>query len=302
MVGYFSNLFSNFINDVEKPFTKAYSKTMDGINGMSSCLQFPIYQSDNTLITIGLDPFAIGVSAKFNHKIGDVVFSGSAGWGYYNNFFANAGITYNSGDWSIGGSIGIGKNYWGWYVNTTYQGWGFGYGRTYYGNAIGPDKLSNKQTVGSFSVIWPNGSFSIQNDFLANNGDKWRTSAWELTIGNFSLGSSIYTNDGENASDGKTKNVPSPLFGPHSKKGRAMGAWSIGQVHFSPLWIGMRIGNTVSRFGYSHKRIQDITQNFVHTKGFMFLPFGYQNYYLDYDYFQSGPYFYSGYYNPYSLW
>lgn len=33
------------------------------------------------------------------------------------------------------------------------------------------------------------------------------------------------------------------------------------------------------------KEVQDATQNFVHTKGFMYLPFEYQNYYLDYVYF-----------------
>ena len=29
---------------------------------------------------------------------------------------------------------------------------------------------------------------------------------------------------------------------------------------------------------------------------------GHANYFMDYDNFQSGPYGYSGYYNPYSLW
>jgi hypothetical protein len=74
--------------------------------------------------------------------------------------------------------------------------------------------------------------------------------------------------------------------------------WVNGQVYFSPLWLGYRDGNTVSRIGYSHWRVQDATQNGVHK----WVPFGRQQYYLGYDGFKAGYYLYSGYYNPFSLY
>ncbi|MCL1942102.1 MAG: hypothetical protein FWF54_00930 [Candidatus Azobacteroides sp.] len=49
----------------------------------------------------------------------------------------------------IGGDIGI---------------WRFGYGRTCYGNAGGPDGKSNAQTVGSITAFWRGGSFSREDE------------------------------------------------------------------------------------------------------------------------------------------
>jgi len=70
-------------------------------------------------------------------------------------------------------------------------------------------------------------------------------------------------------------------------------------VHFAPAWVGYRSkkGNQTTRIGFSHPMVQNLTQNLIHkTK------LGSQNYYLNYDDFRSGGYFYSGYYNPHSLW
>jgi len=66
----------------------------------------------------------------------------------------------------------------------------------------------------------------------------------------------------------------------------------IGQVYSSPLWIGYR----GSRVGYSHWRVQDATQNFVHR----YVPFGRQHYYTRYNDFYRG--WHMGYYNPFSLY
>ena len=76
------------------------------------------------------------------------------------------------------------------------------------------------------------------------------------------------------------------------------GAWNNGQVYSSPLWVGYRIGNTISRIGYSHQRVQDATQNVIHR----YFPPGRQHYYNKYDHFNAGMYGYSGYYNPFSLY
>jgi hypothetical protein len=68
------------------------------------------------------------------------------------------------------------------------------------------------------------------------------------------------------------------------------------------LYIGVRSENNIMRIGYSHRYVQDRTQNWVHRNGFFYLPLGHQHYYNKYDDFYQGTYYYSGYYNPYSLW
>jgi hypothetical protein len=62
------------------------------------------------------------------------------------------------------------------------------------------------------------------------------------------------------------------------------------------------IGNTISRVGVSHPLVQDRTPNWVHRNGFFYLPFGYQNFYSNYENFHSGTYAFSGYNSIYSLW
>lgn len=90
------------------------------------------------------------------------------------------------------------------------------------------------------------------------------------------------------------------MRGNKNKDGR--GAWNNGQVLSSAAWIGYKNGNSITRLGYSHPIIQDRTQNPVHINGFFHLPFGYQNIYNKYDYFQQGLYSYYGKFNPNSLW
>jgi hypothetical protein len=69
-------------------------------------------------------------------------------------------------------------------------------------------------------------------------------------------------------------------------------------------YVRVRSGNSITRLGYSHRVFQHAAQNwFAHQAGFArWRMFGYANYFMDYDHFQSGAYGYSGYYNPYSLW
>lgn len=202
-------------------------------------------------------------------------------------------------DVSLTIGIGGGKNYYGWNVLGTYKGYGLGYGRTQYGNAIGPDGLSNSQTTGTVSVYFKNGSFRIENDYFGDKGDRWRTNAWELSIGDFSLGSTIITNDPEGIG-ADNPNDPSRLFGYNrpGKNGYKYGAWEPGYVYACPLWIGWRSGNNVSRIGYSYWAFQDATQNLVHK----YYRYGRMNFYNDYDYFYTGPYFGGGYNNPFTLY
>lgn len=102
------------------------------------------------------------------------------------------------------------------------------------------------------------------------------------------------------------KNDPIDYDGYYHKDlyGNEYGRWENGQTYSSPLYIGYRSGNNITRLGYSHRAFQHYTQNIgAHKSGFLGIPFfGHANYFMGYDNFQSGSYNYSGYYNPYSLW
>lgn len=155
----------------------------------------------------------------------------------------------------------------------------------------------NKQRIKN-----PNNLLVRNNISLTTGGqDRWRTNAVELGIGNFVVGVNTYTNDPLNQY-GRDDYDPDGMDMRGNKNKHGYGAWKNGQVFSSSAWIGYKNGNSVTRLGYSHPFVQDMTQNSVHRNGFFHLPFGYQNYYNKYDYFQQGLNSNYGTYNPYNLW
>ena len=292
---------SNLIHGKNDPLGSAWKMSGKATNEVGNCTQIPIYKNDNTIVSVGLNPFALGVSLNTTYMENGHTVSSSIGFGLSSGFHANTGYSYTTDKgWSFGGGIGAGRNHWGWNTSATYKDFGLGYGQTYYGKNPGPDGLPHAQTVGGVALLFPGGSFRIENDvFLPKSmrEDRWRSSAWELTIGDFSLGSYVYTNDPKNQYGKGDVTIPgnSPTWGPNTD---GWGEWKNGQVYSAPLWLGYRVGNSVSRVGFSHWRVQDITQNGIHR----YFPFGRQNYYTGYGNFQSSGYGYSGYYNPFSLY
>ncbi len=134
--------------------------------------------------------------------------------------------------------------------------------------------------------------------------DRWRTNAIEIGIGDFTIGSWIFTNDPAREGSGKydyPTDRQSPIWGSNKRGYRAKKytTWKSGQVFAAPLYLGYRYNNKISRFGLSEPWIQDFQQNGIHQSPFT--P-GNQNYYLDYDYFNRGIYMYGGFYNPHSLY
>ncbi len=71
--------------------------------------------------------------------------------------------------------------------------------------------------------------------------------------------------------------------------------WTNGRPYSAPFWVGYRNGNQITRMGMSLQTVHNLTQNMVHK--FMSTP-----YYMSYDEFRGGGYFYTGYRNPLSLW
>ena len=235
--------------------------------------------------------FNIPISNNFS-------FSASLGLGFGSGTLGlglNTSLNYTNGDFStsLGWGIGSGStgDYSGWGASARYKGWGLGYTRTNYSSA-------DNQVVGGVSLYFRDVSFRLENDFFGDGHDRFRSNAFELTVGNFTLGSNLYNNDvGKNAEwvDGTMLNgKPNRPF-----KGQKMGAWKEGQTYSSPLWIGVKgTGSTIYRFGYSHPMVQDRTQNVTHK----WVWFARTHFFNRYDEFKKGFYNYTGFNNPYSLW
>ena len=206
------------------------------------------------------------------------------------DFGANFSACYSDGNFSIGGGIGVSNHYWGWSVSTNISGFSLGYGLTYYN-----DRALYSQTVGTFSLGYKDVSLRLSNDlFRFKKGfDRWRTSAAELSVKDFTIGTYVTTNWGQAESMGSVNyNTESPLLGINKKKG----AWDNGKVFSAPLWVGYKHNNQITRIGYSSKYVQALTQNFVHHKITPTPDFtDYQNMYV-------GFYSFYGYDNPISLW
>ena len=178
---------------------------------------------------------------------------------------------------------------------STYKGWGGGYGRTKYDESSNHGNYLGAQTVGTITLgLGRDVSFSLSNDlFGERKQDRWRTSAAELTIGNFTLGTYVTTNDGRHESAGSTNKNIDPLLGANKHKKES---WTNGVAYSAPAWFGIRNGNKINRFGYSHPYVQSITQNFVH-KYIVPTPYFHPS-----PSFYEGGYFSSGFNNPLTLW
>lgn len=158
---------------------------------------------------------------------------------------------------------------------------------------------NDDQTVGGIGYNKGDFSFRLENDFLLFNGqDRWRTSAVELGIGDYVIGTHVYTNDPKGE---KSEVDPNGVNLAGKKNKHGFGAWVQGLVHRAPAYIGYKSGRNIIRIGYSSKYIQNATQNWVHRNGFFYLPFGYQNYYNKYVENMERWYSTSGRYNPFSL-
>lgn len=213
----------------------------------------------------------------------------------------NFSVTYNDGTTIISAGYGVAGNSRSWSIGALHKGYGGSYYQTQYGNAIGPDGKSNNQVVGGLGINLGDVTARIENDFLAfqDPHDRWRSNALEIGIGNFVIGTNLYNNDPTGEGQGFDPNGTDRMDNLNTK---GYGAWDSGKVYSSPLWLGYRVGGSVVRTGWSNPMVQDRTQNWVHRNGFFYLPFGHQNFYTDDSQFTHGPFMFSGYYNPYSLW
>lgn len=236
-------------------------------------------------LTIGNGAWGLGISPAFGFGEGGL------------NMGVNFASYYKVGDWHFAINTGMGKTYKGWAFDGGYGKFSVGYGITYYNSTSVGNYKTGHQMVGTGRLSWGDVSFSLSNDLFAEKQDRWRTSAAELSIGDFLIGTSVFTNWGLKDSHGQRIKANDPIVGKHSfdKDGETYGAWKNGQVFHAPIWIGYKNGFNAFRIGLSMKSVQSLTQNLVHK--FMHTP-----YFLHYDHFKRGMFSYYGYYNPLTLW
>lgn len=298
--GYFSNAISSGSwgwASVEAGLSSAVSSwlgynTAGLLGGKSSGVwsqigQMGINTTVNSLCPNAFFPISANIGVSFSPAVGfgDGVLSVGL----------NMSILYNNGDFFLSNTFGMTNNFCGIYHEIGIKDFHLGYGRTYY-NAykIGNSEVGS-QTVGSFRIGIDNVSFTLSNDlFGESHQDRWRTSAAELAIGKYTVGTYIITNDGQNESNHKTEEIPSRLWGLNKSKK----AHEKGLVYVAPFWIGYKTNHQITRIGYSVPFVQDLTQNGVHH---YFKP-GAAPDYVIYNSFRRGVFSYYGFYNPISLW
>ena len=288
---------SNVIYGSPDALGSAYTRATTGTEEMANCMQFNVYSSEKTAITAGFSPFDLGISANLYHVDGDFDFNASVGYGLITGPYAGVGLGYSAGDWRFGVSGSTNFDTYAGGAGATYTDGDFsiGYYQSYHG---GNSNKNENNWNGGFRVKYGDFSIREENDFLAvgHSSDKGRTQALEIGYGVISVGSSIYTNDGATEGDG-SENEPSRTYGLNQTD---YDAWKKGKVYIAPLYLGVNIGNSTSRFGFSHWRVQDVQQNGVHQSKVFF--FGNQHYYRDYTDMYQGIYLHSGYNNPFSLY
>ena len=276
-----------------------------GASSMMNAWQFAGYNAANTAISSFMPSASIPINNHFTLSVSPCFMLGPTGA----TAGINYGLTYQNGDLAIGAGFGVSNAYTAWNVSAmdTRTGYGGGYGRTYYGASEVMGQKFGAQTTGTITAYFNHNSLSWTNDALGDGKDRWRTNALELNIGKWYLGTYLYTNYGDVDSGGdgtglrrgltdSSENCIPPIVGKNQDPN--LSTWTNGRSYYAPLWIGYRHGNQVTRVGFSHPMVQNLTQNLVHK----FKWLGHQNYYMMYDEFRTGGFYSTGTRNPFSLY
>jgi hypothetical protein len=272
LMGYYSGGISS-AGSIASAYSSAGLQGVANKMALSFAGKYALSSTVNSMIPGMSIPITNDISVSMSMGLG-VSASGFVGGGHFN-------VTYSRNDWvaSVGFGAGDGStgSYSGWGASARFNDWGVGYNRTTYS---GP----HSQVVGGATLfLGKDVAFRLENDFFGDRNDRWRSNAFELSVGWFVLGSNLYNNEVDVTAK---PDLEGGMLLNNSCNRSPYGAWRDGQTYSSPLWVGFKANGQVYRFGQSHK---------------WFGP-GRTNFFNKYDYFNYGGFNYYGYNNPYSLW
>ncbi|MBP9132627.1 MAG: VCBS repeat-containing protein [Saprospiraceae bacterium] len=246
---YFSGLLNGHGNAAQ-----SWKNVNDAMNALSSFTSVNLINAD------------LGGGFSFNLGVG--VSYGTTGFG----IGLSAGIGYSSDNFDIGISAGIGyqfANSLG--ENGVYSNVGGGAAIGFPGFKAGLSTmqfsgLGQNQRTGSFNFYGDNWSISYENDWqfglkIADGGDRWRTTGFRVTIGDYSLGLNMFTGDPDGFDlESKEKYRPAALIDGKmtyiEKNGSKPNQYRLGALY---------IGYKGTRLGYTSETIRHIFQNrFAH--------------------------------------
>ena len=298
---------SNLINGHHDPLGTAYKNVSSTISGINNAVRVPVYQSQNTNISIGLNPFSFGVSINASFRSGDVIQSFNGGFGFFGADFG-ATTTINTGDFTF--SFGGGYNS-GWTnlmqskVKPQYiSGFQVFGGASYFDRnrnqrfSFGLSSFYGSHPQKNWFVGYGRGDFSFAMTNDAFRGSDWyRTAAAEIGIGEVSFGFNLFTTEPpleeykSKPHKGENSEYISPIHGKNP-----LGTYSTGSRVYAGMYLGYRNGNRISRFGVDAPWVQDLFQNGIH-RWVVPTPYFNTNYGSP-----SAPFLQGGYVNPFSLY
>lgn len=236
-------------DNIGDAFKAGFNDAYNAYNQINSVASVSVYQDDHWNASVGLSLGGLGATASVTYTTGDWSIGASLSASYTTN-----PVSGNSG---IGTAAGGGVSY---YDDKNNIGFSFGF--------VGYGGVSENQALWTGGFRTGDFSLTMSNDAWVS-GDKFRTGGVELSVGQASLGMSLYTTEpplGEYKSElGKSENSKfQSMWDRFGKNDNPHGTYSSGSRVFAGLYFGYRSINSVSRIGVDAPWVQDFFQNGIH--------------------------------------
>lgn len=264
-VSFLGEFISNLTNGTSDALGKAYHSAKNATNEFGGAFRVTYYERPGSSYSYGINPFSLSVSHDAVFKEGDWTISMSGGIGAFNGVFISLGIGYSDRNFAFNVS-GSASSY-----SATGNGGGLrlGGGVTLFDRAnnqsfsAGLTAFGGSDAQNNWYIGYSKGDFSFRmtND-AGVGGDKYRTAAAEIGIGETSFGFNLYTTQPPTLEHkrgfGLGENFKS-MWG-----GNKNGTYSTGSRVYAGLYFGYQSNNTISRIGIDAPWVQDFFQNGIH--------------------------------------
>jgi len=235
--------------NVGEAISAGFSQGLNAYNQISSVASISVYQDEHWNLSVGLSLAGLGAAANVQYTNGDWSIGGS-----YSGSYTTNPVSGNSG---IGTAAGGGVSY---YDDKNNIGLSFG--------LVGYGGISESQSLWTGGFKSGDVSVTLSNDAWLS-GDKYRTAAAEVSIGEASIGMNLYTTDPPPEERKKAKGLSEnskfqSMWDRVGKNDNNHRTYSAGSRVYAGLYFGYHSGNSVSRIGVDAPWVQDFFQNGIH--------------------------------------